>query len=293
MLTIGILSSGKLGFQTLQKLISIYSIKFILTDKQSTDIIALAKEKQIPLYAGNPRNGKGFEMIKNIEVEVIASINYLFLIEKDIISHPTKLIFNIHGSLLPKYRGRTPHVWAIINGEKMTGITAHVVDEGCDTGKIIHQIEVPIGDEDTGAVILNKYELQYFPLIEKVLNNLKSGDIKFKDQDHYKATYFGKRTPSDGQIDWDLTNEEIRDWVRAQAYPYPGAFTFYEKRKIIIDKVCPIDFPKHKLYQNGEIISSNPDVIIKTKNGALKLLSYREEKLTFIVGKRFKNENWK
>ena len=66
MLTIGILSSGKLGFQTLQKLISIYSIKFILTDKQSTDIIALAKEKQIPLYAGNPRNGKGFEMIKNI-----------------------------------------------------------------------------------------------------------------------------------------------------------------------------------------------------------------------------------
>ena len=293
MLTIGILSSGKLGFQTLQKLISNYNIKFILTDKQSTDIIDFAKEKQIPLFAGNPRNGKGFEMIKNIEVDVIASVNYLFLIEKDIISHPTKLIFNIHGSLLPKYRGRTPHVWAIINGEKMTGITAHIVDEGCDTGKIIHQIEVPIDENDTGAYILEKYQTLYLPLVQKVLKDVMEDKLELKDQDHSKATYVRKRTPSDGEINWNLTNEEIRNWIRAQADPYPGAFTFFEGQKITIDQVSIIDYPEGENHKNGEILSVIPEVIVKTENGALKLEVFREEKVIFKVGNKFNNENRK
>ena len=293
MLNIGVLSSGKLGFQTLQKLTPNYSIKFILTDKHSTDIIALAKEEQIPFYAGNPRNGKGFEIIKNIEVDVIASINYLFLIEQDIISHPKKLIFNIHGSLLPKYRGRTPHVWAIINGEKIAGITAHVVDEGCDTGKIIHQIEVPIEEEDTGAKMLEKYQTLYVPLVQKVLNDVMNNKLELKAQDHNKATYVEKRTPSDGIINWNLSKEEIRNWIRAQAHPYPGAFTFFEGQKITIDKVSIVDAPEDKNYENGEIISITPEVIVKTENGALKLVSFREEKVIFKVGNKFNDENRK
>ena len=116
MLNLGILCSGGLGFDTLLKVHKEYEIKFILTDKKSVDIIQFSKEKNIPLFAGNPRNGAGYKFIKDVSVDVIASINYLFLIEEDVFKHSNKITFNIHGSLLPKFRGRTPHVWAIIHG---------------------------------------------------------------------------------------------------------------------------------------------------------------------------------
>lgn len=293
MITLGVLCSGGLGFDTLVKIHKEYQINFILTDKKSIEIIQFSKEQKIPLFIGNPRNGKGYQFIKNIFVDVITSINYLFLIEKDIISHPKKLIFNIHGSLLPKYRGRTPHVWAIINGEKMAGITAHTIDEGCDTGKIISQIKVPIEYNDTGANMLKKYESLYFPLIQEILEKIEGDSLELIDQNDKEATFFEKRVPSDGIIDWNLPKEQIRDWIRAQAFPYPGAFTFLEGKKITIDKVSLVDIPVHKNYKNGEIISINPNIIVKTQNGTLKLSSFREEKVTFNIGKRFKNENRK
>jgi len=293
MITLGVLCSGGLGFDTLVKIHKEYQINFILTDKKSIEIIQFSKEQKIPLFIGNPRNVKGYQFIKNIFVDVITSINYLFLIEKDIISHPKKLIFNIHGSLLPKYRGRTPHVWAIINGEKMAGITAHTIDEGCDTGKIISQIKVPIEYDDTGANMLKKYESLYFPLIQEILEKIEGDSLELIDQNDKEATFFEKRIPSDGIIDWNLPKEQIRDWIRAQAFPYPGAFTFLEGKKITIDKVSLVDIPVHKNYKNGEIISINPNIIVKTQNGTLKLSSFREEKVTFNIGKRFKNENRK
>ena len=175
MITLGVLCSGGIGFDTLVKIHKEYQIKFILTDNKSIEIIQFSKEQEIPLFIGNPRNGTGYQFIKNISVDVITSINYLFLIANDIISHPKKLIFNIHGSLLPKYRGRTPHVWAIINGEKKTGITAHLIDSGCDTGSIIEQIEIDIEHNDTGANTVRKiYESLYFPLSpRKVLSSIE------------------------------------------------------------------------------------------------------------------------
>ncbi len=293
MLTIGILCSGGLGLETLLKVAKDYSIQFILTDSNSKGIIDFATKNSIPFYAGNPRKGKGFDFIKYFNVDVIASINYLFLIEEDIIKHSNALTFNIHGSLLPKYRGRTPHVWAIINGEIKTGITAHVVDKGCDTGMIIHQIEIPIDQDDTGAIMLEKYAKEYYPLIKKVLNDVSANQLKLKKQNEKEATYFGKRTPEDGEIDWNWNNENVRNWVRAQANPYPGAFTFYENQKVIIDKVSISDIITTKKQRNGEIIQIDPHVIIKTENGAVQLDTIRAESCTFTLGKTLGNENRK
>lgn len=298
MLTLGVLCSGGLGFDTLVKIHKESKIKFILTDKKSTNIIQFSKEKEIPLFAGNPRNGKGYEFIKNISVDVITSINYLFLIEEDIFKHSHKITFNIHGSLLPKFRGRTPHVWAIIKGEKKTGITAHLIDNGCDTGKIIAQIEIPIEANDTGGILLEKYAKAYVPLIKKVLEKVKTNQLIFTEQIEKNATYFGKRTPDDGEINWTWNNEQIRNWVRAQAAPYPGAFTFYEGQKIIIDKVSTIQYKSSTNIQIGEIIQVNPEIIVKTGKGFIKLDNIRTENCTFKVGKKFKNEdrnsfNWR
>ncbi len=291
MMRIAILCSGGLGLDTLKKVTPEYNVVCVLTDSKSTEIIEFSKENNIPYFAGNPRNNKGFNFIKNFSIDIIASINYLFLIEEDIINHPNKLSFNIHGSLLPKYRGRTPHVWAIINDEKEAGITAHVIDAGCDTGDIIHQIKIPILPDDTGANMLEKYAQAYFPLVKKVLRDIECNQLKLTEQDESLATYFGKRTPLDGAINWNWDRKRIKNWIRALADPYPGAFTFYKGQKIVIDKVSFSDLKVNDKQNNGEIITVKPSVIVKTKNGAIKLESIRTENCTFNLGKKFDNEN--
>lgn len=291
MLKIAILCSGELGFDTLKKIASTYLVKCILTDSHSESIMVFSKNNNIPFFAGNPRKNKGYQFIKNFDIDIIASINYLFLIEEDIINHSNKLSFNIHGSLLPKYRGRTPHVWAIINNEKEAGITAHVIDAGCDTGEIIHQIKIPIGNEDTGANMLEKYAEAYFPLVKKVLYDIEHNQLNLMLQKESSATYFGKRTPADGAIDWNWNREKIRNWVRAQAHPYPGAFTFYGGQKIKIDKVSFSDIKVMDEHLNGEIISTNPKTVVKAANGAIKVDIIRTENCTFDLGKKFDNEN--
>tara|TARA_R110000868_G_scaffold150063_3_gene372967 strand:+ start:27927 stop:28808 length:882 start_codon:yes stop_codon:yes gene_type:complete len=291
MLTIGVLCSGGLGLDTLLKITKDYTLQFVLTDRNSVEIIEFATKNQIPVYAGNPRNGEGYRLIKEFSVDVIASINYLFLIEEDIIKHANILTFNIHGALLPRYRGRTPHVWAIINGETKAGITAHVIDEGCDTGDIIAQIEVSIDKNDTGSDMLRKYAKAYYPLIKRVLSDASTNSLKLKKQNEEDATYFGKRTPKDGGINWNWQKEYIRNWVRAQAYPYPGAFTFYNGRKIIIDKVS---FSKMKTLEstpNGTIFQTSQNLVVKVADGALNLDTIRTENCTFAAGNTFNNEN--
>ena len=293
MLILGVLCSGGLGFDTLLKIHKVYEIQFILTDKKSVDIIQFSKERNIPVFAGNPRNGAGYKFIKDISVDVIVSINYLFLIEEDIFNHSNKITFNIHGSLLPKFRGRTPHVWAIIKGKKKTGITAHFINSGCDTGKIIAQIEIPIEENDTGGILLEKYAKEYFPLIENVLEKVESNQLTLTEQIEANATYFGKRTSADGEINWTWNKETIRNWIRAQAHPYPGAFTFYEGQKIIIDKISIIDYKSNASIQVGEIVQVNPEIIVKTGKGFIKLDRIRTENCIFKVGKKFKNEDRK
>ncbi len=273
---IGVLTSGGLGLDTLIKMKPRFKIGFVLTDSNSNEIIDFCNENEIPVYKGNPRNGKAYDFIKNIEVDIIASINYLFLIKKDIIQHSKKLTFNIHGSLLPKYRGRTPHVWAIINNEKEAGITAHKIDEGCDTGDILSQIIVQIDETDTGNTILEKYKQEYFNLVKDVIDSCKRNELKFITQNESIATYFGKRTPEDGAIDWNWQKERIRNWVRAQANPYPGAFTLLGSEKIIIDKVVDSSLGYKDDMENGLILQVEPKIVVKTPNGALELKELRE-----------------
>jgi methionyl-tRNA formyltransferase len=257
-----------------------------MTDKNSHDIIQLAKEQNINLYIGNPRNQLATCFISDKKVDVLISINYLFIINQNLIDVAKGLAFNIHGSLLPKYRGRTPHVWAIINNEKETGITAHKIDTDCDTGDIIKQIRVEIEAEDTGGSILAKYQDLCIPLIESVLEDIASNKIRASKQNNSKATYFGKRTPDDGQINWDWQLNRIINWVRAQAKPYPGAFTFYNKEKIIIDKVIKSDFGFDCNQQNGTILSTKP-LTVKCSNSAVEIVDFRYEySPEFVVNKK-------
>lgn len=271
---VGVLTGGNLGKETLEKIINNFEVAFVLTDCNSQGVLKLCKENKIPFLKGNPRKGKGYNFIKNIEVDVIVSVNYLFLIEKDIIQHSKVLTFNVHGSLLPKYRGRTPHVWAIINSEKETGITAHVIDEGCDTGDVISQIKIGIEEYDTGNDILNKYKLEYFSLIKEVFRKVNTGQLELIKQDENFATYFGIRKPENGKINWNWQKERIYNWIRAQAKPYPGAYTYFEGKKLIIDRIIYTKVGYVDEMPNGLVLSADP-FLIKTPNGVVELCDVR------------------
>jgi methionyl-tRNA formyltransferase len=280
---IGLLASGNLGFIVLKHIKTLYQIEFVMTDMKSDHIIDFCIINNIESFVGNPRNGKATAFALDKQVELIISVNYLFIIEKDIIDLAILLAFNIHGSLLPKYRGRTPHVWSIINNEEFTGITAHKIDEGCDTGDIIEQIKFEIKNNDTGALILDKYAKHYIPLIESVISKVKDDSIIYSKQNESEASYFGVRTPEDGKIDWNWQKERIYNWVRAQAFPYPGAFSFYQDDKIIIDEIRFSNYGFTDEMPNGLIISINP-LLVKTPNGVVELTVVRNEKLKINVG---------
>jgi methionyl-tRNA formyltransferase len=282
--------SGGLGFKLLNHLKeSKHLIKCVYTDSNSNEIIDTANDNHLPIFTGNPRNEGALKFIDAFAIDIILSVNYLFLIERSLFSK-AKLAVNIHGSLLPKYRGRTPHVWAIINNEPKTGVTAHLIDDGCDTGDIVKQKEVIIDHTDTGADILEKFNKLYVPLVDEILSDFERGNIKPIPQNYMNATFFGKRTPDDGRINWGWQTERIRNWVRAQAYPYPGAFTYFKglDEKVIIDEVIFSDRGFNETDRNGLIVSLNP-ICVKTPNGVLELRNIRNlENLSVLeVGQKF------
>lgn len=274
--------SGGLGHIVLQYLYEHHvDVACVLTDSKSDGIIAYCRENGLPYYAGNPRNGRADEWMEqnDMKFDNLLSINYLFILEADILKR-AKLAINFHGSLLPKYRGRTPHVWAIINGEKECGITAHLMNTECDDGDIVRQIHVQIDDEDTGADILNKYNALYPDLVMGIVRDVENGTITYVKQDKVNATYFGKRTPADGHIDWNWQKERIRNWIRAQAYPYPGAFSYVKGETIVINKLKYSDLGFNCEMENGLVIGvEDGKPIVKTPNGAVVLMDINSENI--------------
>ncbi|HEU4472534.1 MAG TPA: methionyl-tRNA formyltransferase [Flavisolibacter sp.] len=280
---LAVLASGHLGLQCLTRLPAWAKVECVLTDSKSTGVIEWATRNLIPLFKGNPRTGAAAEFLKGRELDALFSINYLFVIEKPLIDMAPYAL-NIHGSLLPKYRGRTPHVWSIINNEPKTGFTIHLIDEGCDTGDIVLQKEFSIAPEMTGADVLKEFEALYPEGIEEALKMIADGRLERRQQAHSQATYYGKRTPEDGVINWDWQKERIYNWVRAQARPYPGAFAFYREGKVTIHRIGFHPQGFHYEEPNGKVldmIEGKP--VVKTPNGAIILLDFELNSIAEIV----------
>lgn len=142
----------------------------------------------------------------------------------------------------------------------------------CDDGDIVKQLLVPIDDEDTGASLLQKYNEKYPLLVDEVINDLKTGSLLTYKQNAKEATYYSKRVPEDGRINWNWQKERIRNWVRAQAYPYPGAFAYFNGTKIIINKVEYNALGYMDTMPNGTVIAVTKEgPVVKVQNGAILL----------------------
>lgn len=140
----------------------------------------------------------------------------------------------IHASLLPKYRGGAPLVWAMLNGEKKTGITLFYLEEGVDNGDIIAQKEIIIQKEDTIQTVYEKATEEAIQITEEYIPRILDATNKRFPQNEHEATYYPQRFPEDGEIDWKKSPEEIHNFIRAQTKPYPGAFFVIEGKKITI-----------------------------------------------------------
>ncbi len=171
------------------------------------------------------------ERISVISPEFMFSFYYRRMLPPEVLALARKGAFNMHGSLLPKYRGRAPVNWAILKGESETGATLHEMVAKPDAGRIVDQERVPIGPDETAVEVFAKVSDAAETVLKRSLPHLLAGTASLKKQDLSKGSYFGARRPEDGRIDWSKSALEIHNLVRAVAPPYPGAFT--DKMKIL------------------------------------------------------------
>lgn len=272
---IGLLLGGDTGYMVLKTIVKKHNVVFILTDKKSEKIIQYSSTHNIPLYTNNPRKEEINFFLVNKNIDVLFSINYIYIINENLIKLPKKQALNIHGSLLPKYRGRSPNVWAIINGEKETGVTIHKISNECDAGDIVARKVIKIKNIDTGYSLLTKMLRVYPVLIDKILRDIETDKLISENQDETTASCFNKRTPDDGQIDWSWQKERVMNWVRALSNPYPGAFTFINEEKLIINKISFSDFGFSGEMKNGTILDIKDSLFfVKTSNGVIRIDDY-------------------
>lgn len=163
--------------------------------------------------------------IAALHPDFLFSFYYRQMLRPDLLACAGRGAYNLHGSLLPKYRGRVPVNWAVIRGERETGATLHEMVEKPDAGRIVDQMAVPILPDDTAVQVFHKVTLAAEIVLDRTLPGLIAGTARLREQDLAQGSYFGGRKPEDGRIAWTRPAKEIHDLIRGVAPPYPGAFS--------------------------------------------------------------------
>jgi methionyl-tRNA formyltransferase len=177
------------------------------------------------LVVENPLDPQAIARLRIAAPDLLFSFYYRRILPEEMLDVPQLGAWNMHGSLLPKYRGRAPVNWAVLKGESSTGATLHAMTSRADTGAILDQEAVPIGPDDTAIEVQRRVTAAAAAVLGRRIDELKAGTAKTTPQDEARATRFGKRRPEDGRIDWSRPAKEVHDLVRAVTHPYPGAFT--------------------------------------------------------------------
>ncbi len=189
-------------------------------------VAELAALHGIPVITpDNPNIPEVVEQIRALQPDFFFSFYYREMLKKELLEIPKSGALNMHGSLLPKYRGRVPVNWAILHGETETGATLHYMTEKPDNGDIAAQQAVPILPDDTALEVFLKVTVAAEMALDGVLPALLNGTAPRVKQDLSKGVYFGGRKAEDGVINWSQPAREIHNLVRAVAPPYPGATT--------------------------------------------------------------------
>ncbi|OPY91875.1 MAG: Bifunctional polymyxin resistance protein ArnA [Syntrophaceae bacterium PtaU1.Bin231] len=209
--------------------------------------------------------------IAALRPEAIFSFYYRRMFGREILNLTPGRAFNLHGSLLPAYRGRAPVNWVLVNGEERTGVTLHLMTEKPDAGGIVGQRAVAISETDTARTLYGKLCREAGVLLDEVLPLIREGRETVMPQDLSQGSYFGGRKPEDGRIDWRWPSRRIYNLIRAVTDPYPGAFAFFaDGRKIFVWWATPASAAGQNAGP-GEIRLDGAEVAVGTGDGLLRL----------------------
>ena len=229
-----------------------------------------ARAQGIPVFTPeNVNTPEWRERLAALQPDLILSVYYRHMIGTKILGMPPLGAFNLHGSLLPKYRGRAPINWAVLHGEPRIGMTLHRMVKAPDAGAIVDQEGVEISPRDTAEQAFRKVLPCARTVVARQIDALLAGTAKETPQDEAQATYFGGRQPEDGRIAWTQTSTQIFNLIRAVTDPYPGAFTDVGAARLMVwwaEPDSPATRGRHG--RPGEILSLAP-LVVATGDGAL------------------------
>lgn len=216
----------------------------IPSNRTGTDVDhfkTFAAQHGLPVLVQPPRKAvEPFVLqLRALDPDFLLVWSYPMILPKAIIEVPTGGAFNMHGGILPEYRGGHVMQWAIINGEKETGITLHYIDEGIDTGPVVAESRFPIEWNDDAASVRDKLKRAGSALLKQWWPVVAARQATSRAQDERRACYYRLRTQEDGLINWMQSSISIYNLVRALVPPWPGAFTYIKGRKVIIWQAIP------------------------------------------------------
>ncbi len=268
-----------------------YDVQAVFTHTDSPDennffssVARVGAGLNLPVYAPEDVNHPLWvDRIRELQPDVIFSFYYRNMLSEEVLSLAPQGGFNLHGSLLPRYRGRAPVNWALLKGESETGVTLHKMVKRPDAGDIVGQLAVPISSDDIALTLHAKVRDAAKVLLTDVLPKIKQGNVTLTPQDESQASYFGRRTAADGEIHWNKSATEINNLIRAVTEPYPGAFTYLGQRKMTIWRSRPLATAHNK--RPGTVLSSDP-LVVACGEGALEILAGQSESGLYVQGSR-------
>lgn len=251
------------------------SKKKLFTDYVSFDHIT-DKYKIKHIKVNNINDKENILILQNIQPDIILVMGWSQLIKDELLKIPQIGVLGSHPTELPKYRGRAPIPWTIIKELKESALTFFFMDSGVDSGDISNQHKFEISNDDDATTLYHKITSLGKKMIIETLSDLKKGKITRNKQDQSQfIEYWEKRTPLDGKIEWSNTGKEIQKLIRASTFPYPGAFTFLNDKKIIIWKS---KYLKEKSGGVGKILEINDDgVKIGTGEGNILIQKFNQD----------------
>ena len=245
-------------------------------------------EQDLPVFAPEEVNHPlWIERIREIKPDLIFSFYYRDLLSQELLDIPAMGAYNLHGSLLPRYRGRAPANWVLVKGEKETGVTLHQMTCRPDAGAIVAQLKVMIANDETALSLHNKLDQAAAHLLQDILPRFLTRQIPLTPQDENQASYFGRRTAADGQLFWQRPAQELDCLIRAVTRPYPGAFTYAGDRKLTIWQAIVVNENAHQA--PGTILALEP-LRIACGQGALEIVAGQSESGLFVRGSQLARE---
>jgi UDP-4-amino-4-deoxy-L-arabinose formyltransferase / UDP-glucuronic acid dehydrogenase (UDP-4-keto-hexauronic acid decarboxylating) len=252
-------------------------------------VAAVAAARDIPVFAPEDINHPLWvERIRAFRPDILFSFYYRNLIRSPLLEIPPAGCLNLHGSLLPKYRGRCPVNWVLVNGEEETGATLHYMTPRPDDGDIVSQERIVISQDDTAKTLHEKLRRTSERMLDEVLPRIREGSATRRPQDHSAATYFGGRGPEDGEITWEKTAAAVRNLVRAVTLPYPGAFSHMGDRKCLFWQVSVTPLKQTGL-SPGTVASTDP-LVVACGDDAVKVDFAQPEGALYMAGGQLARE---